>query len=79
MNIETLIETLKTEPDDVIELLEQITDENIQELKDHHCVQELQNLKEIADDVLIMLQTTASGGHLIDVSRIKMILRLVTE
>lgn len=79
MNLDELKKKLINEPDDVIELLEQITDENIQELKDHHCVQELQNLKEIADDILIMLQTTASGGHLIDVSRIQMILRLVTE
>ena len=71
MNIEKLIEALNNEPDDVIELLEQITDANIQALKDRNCVTELANLKAMAQDVLIMLQTTASGGHLVDVERIK--------
>ena len=71
MNIEKLIEALNNEPDDVIELLEQITDANIQALKDRNCTTELESLKAMAQDVLTMLQTTASGGHLVDVERIK--------
>lgn len=77
MNIEKLIHALNNEPDDVIEFLEHITDDNIQELKDRHCTQELENLKAMVQDVLIMLQTTASGGHLVDVSRIQKIYLLV--
>lgn len=76
MNL-NLIQTLLTEPDDVIELLEQITDDNIQELKDRNCVTELANLKVMAQDVLTMLQTTASGGHLVDVSRIQKIIEQI--
>lgn len=71
MQIEKLIEILNSEPDDVIEFLEQITDENIQALKDRNRSQELQNLRAMAQDVLTMLQVTASGGHLVDVERIK--------
>lgn len=74
MNIDKLIEALNNEPDDVIELLEQITDANIQALKDRNCTQDLANLKAMAQDVLTMLQTTASGGHLVDVSRIQKII-----
>lgn len=77
MNIEKLIEALNSEPDDVIELLEQITDANIQALKDRNCTAELANLKAMAQDVLIMLQTTASGGHLVDVSRIQKIIEQI--
>ena len=77
MNIDKLIEALNNEPDDVIELLEQITDTNIQELKDRNCTQELANLKAMAQDVLTMLQTTASGGHLVDVSRIQKIIEQI--
>ncbi len=77
MNIDKLIEALNNEPDDVIELLEQITDANIQELKDRSCTQELANLKVMAQDVLIMLQATASGGHLVDVNNIKKISQLL--
>ena len=78
MNIDKLIEALNNEPDNVIELLEQITDANIQELKDRNCTQELEKLKAMAQDVLTMLQTTASGGHLVDVSRIKRVLAQVS-
>lgn len=77
MNIEKLITALNNEPDDVIELLDQITDANIQALKDRNCVTELANLKAMAQDVLIMLQTTASGGHLVDVSRIQKIIEQI--
>lgn len=77
MNIDKLIEALNNEPDDVIELLEQITDTNIQELKDRNCTQELANLKAMVQDVLTMLQTTASGGHLVDVSRIQKIIEQI--
>lgn len=77
MNIEKLIEALNNEPDDVIKLLEQITDDNIQALKDRNRVTELANLKAMAQDVLTMLQTTASGGHLVDVNNIKKISQLL--
>lgn len=77
MNIEKLITALNNEPDDVIELLDQITDANIQALKDRNCVTELANLKAMAQDVLTMLQTTASGGHLVDVSRIQKIIEQI--
>lgn len=72
-----LLQILSEEPDDVIELLEQITDANIQELKDRNCTQELANLKAMAQDVLTMLQTTASGGHLVDASRIQKIIEQI--
>lgn len=77
MNIEKLITALNNEPDDVIELLEKITGANIQELKDNNCTSELANLKAMAQDVLIMLQATASGGHLVDVSRIQKIIEQI--
>lgn len=77
MKINVLIEALNNEPDDVIELLEQITDDNIQALKDRNCTTELENLKAMAQDVLTMLQTTASGGHLVDVSSIQKIIEQI--
>ncbi len=76
MNIEKLIVELNNEPDDVIEFLEQVTDENIQALKDRNCTEELQNLQKMAQDVLTMLQTTASGGHLVDVEKINKLLHI---
>lgn len=76
MNIEKLIHALNNEPDDVIEFLEQITDANIHELKDRNCTAELDNLKTMIEEMLTMLQMTASGGHLVDVSRMQQMLNL---
>lgn len=76
-SVNQLITELNNDPEDVIEFLEKLTDANIQDLKDQHCETELQKIKEMAKDVLIMLQTTASGGHLVDVGRIQKIIGMI--
>ena len=71
MRLEQLIQQMNEEPDDIIAFLSAITDEEIQALKNNKHQQELQKLNEYIEDILMMLQMTASGGHLIDVARLR--------
>lgn len=57
-----------------IELLNNITDDEIQALCEFRLNSELQVLQKIAQDTLMDLQMVASGGHLLDVARIQEIL-----
>ncbi|MBS7817091.1 hypothetical protein [Wohlfahrtiimonas chitiniclastica] len=71
MRLDQLIQQMNEEPDDIIAFLSAITDEEIQALKNNKHQQELQKLNEYIEDILMMLQMTASGGHLIDVAQLR--------
>ncbi|OYQ88414.1 hypothetical protein B9T21_03740 [Wohlfahrtiimonas chitiniclastica] len=71
MRLDQLIQQINEEPDDIIAFLSAITDEEIQALKNNKHQQELQKLNEYIEDILMMLQMTASGGHLIDVAQLR--------
>ncbi|ELV07692.1 Hypothetical protein F387_01496 [Wohlfahrtiimonas chitiniclastica SH04] len=71
MRLDQLIQQINEEPDDIIAFLSAITDEEIQALKNNKHQQELQKLNEYIEDILMMLQMTASGGHLIDVTQLR--------
>ncbi|OYQ72573.1 hypothetical protein [Wohlfahrtiimonas sp. G9077] len=71
MRFDQWIQQINEEPDDIIAFLSAITDEEIQALKNNKHQKELQKLNEYIEDVLMMLQMTASGGHLIDVARLR--------
>ena len=77
MKLDLLIQQLNDEPDDVIEFLSAITDENIQALKNNKQQKELEKIKGLATEILEMLQITASGGHLIDVSHLNKLVRII--
>lgn len=71
MRFDQWIQQINEEPDDIIAFLSAITDEEIQALKNNKHQKELQKLNEYIEDILMMLQMTASGGHLIDVARLR--------
>ncbi|WP_018122500.1 hypothetical protein [Wohlfahrtiimonas chitiniclastica] len=71
MRLDQLIQQINEEPDDIIAFLSAITDEEIQALKNNKHQQELEKLNEYIEDILMMLQMTASGGHLIDVAQLR--------
>lgn len=76
MRLDQLIQQLDEEPDDVIEFLSAITDENIQALKNNKQIAQLEKIRILASDVLMMLQVTASGGHLIDVHHLQKLIEI---
>lgn len=77
MILDQLIQQLKNEPDDVIEFLSDITSDNIQALKDNKQQEELERINTLATEVLMMLQMTASGGHLIDVHHLQKLVQII--
>lgn len=76
MTLDQLIQQLNDEPDDVIEFLSEITDENIQALKNNKQYAELNKINILATEIVLMLQVTASGGHLIDVQHLQKLVKI---